>query len=137
MENAIHEATAALTSALERADAAAASDVYAVDARLLAPSLGPIEGRAEIEAYWRAGIDLGLSGLTFESRLLEPIDGCVLELGRYAIDVRAVPSASVVEHGSFLVLHTQTADGSWRRAVEVFNADEPKPTHPDLGKETR
>jgi hypothetical protein len=33
------------------------------------------------------------------------------------------------------VLHTQAADGSWRRAVEVFNPDEPATVRHDLQKE--
>jgi ketosteroid isomerase-like protein len=125
MENEILEETAALVTALERGDVGGAGDFYADDARLLASSSEPIHGRAAIEAYWRAGIDLGLSGLTFESQVLEEIGGSVLELGRYTVSVGGESSTPLVEHGSYLVLHTQTVDGSWRRAVEVFNPDEP------------
>jgi hypothetical protein len=39
------------------------------------------------------------------------------------------------EVGTYLVLHTQAADGSWRRAVEVFNPDEPATVCRDLQKE--
>ena len=127
MENEIHAATTALVTALERADVAAAAAVYADDARLLASSAELIQGRAEIEAYWRTGIDLGLCGLSFESGLLKATDPGVLELGRYAVAVRSVPTAPAVERGAYLVLHTQARDGSWQRAVEVFNPDEPEP----------
>ncbi len=135
MENEILEETAALVTALERGDVAAAGDIYADGARLLASSAELIQGRAEIESYWRAGIDLGLSGLAFERRVLEEIGGTVLELGRYAVSVQGKSSAPLVEHGSYLVLHAQTADGSWRRAVEVFNPDEPKPARRNVPKE--
>jgi ketosteroid isomerase-like protein len=135
MEDEIHAATAALAAALGRADVAAAAAAYADDARLLAPSADLIAGRAEIEEYWRAGIDLGLSGVTFEGRLLEEIDDGVLELGRYAVSLRGDPPTTTVEHGSYLALHTRTADGSWRRAVEVFTPDEPQPARRKLGKE--
>ena len=37
----------------------------------------------------------------------------------------------VVDHGTYLVLHTQIADGSWRRAVDVFRPDEPSPARRD------
>jgi ketosteroid isomerase-like protein len=127
MENEILAGTAALVTALEQGDVVAAGGVYSDAARLLAASAELIQGRAEIEAYWRAGIDLGLSGLAFESRVLEAIGGGVLELGRYAVSVQGESSASPVERGSYLVLHTQASDGSWRRAVEVFNPDEPQP----------
>jgi ketosteroid isomerase-like protein len=135
VENEIHAATTSLVTALERADVAAAAAVYADDARLLASSAELIQGRAEIEAYWRAGIDLGLCGLSFESGLLKAIDPGVLELGRYAVAVRSVPAAPAVERGAYLVLHTQARDGSWQRAVEVFNPDEPEPARRKHEKE--
>ena len=81
MENEIHDQATTLVTALERGDAAAAGVVYADGARLLASTAEPIDGRAEIEAYWRAGIELGLGGVTFESRVLEWIGGGALESG--------------------------------------------------------
>ena len=133
MEDEIHDATAALVTALERGDVAAACDVYADCARLLAPSATRIEGRAEIEEYWRAGLDLGLSRVAFECRVLEKIAG-VLELGRYAVSMHGESAAPSVEHGSYLALHTKPDDGSWQRAVEVFNPDEPGQARRTLGK---
>jgi ketosteroid isomerase-like protein len=135
VENEIHAATTSLVTALERADVAAAAAVYADDARLLASSAELIQGRAEIEAYWRAGIDLGLCGLWFESGLLKAVDRGVLELGRYALAVGSVPPGPAVERGAYLVLHTQARDGSWQRAVEVFNPDEPEPARRTHEKE--
>jgi ketosteroid isomerase-like protein len=136
MEDEIHEATARLVTALERGDVAAACDVYADGARLLAPAATRIEGRAEIEEYWRAGLDLGLSRVAFECRVLEEIAG-VLELGRYAVSVHEGSAAPSVEHGSYLVLHAQTGGGSWQRAVEVLNPDEPRPARRKQGKGKR
>ena len=99
MENEIFAETAALVTALERGDVVAAGDVYADGARLLASSAELIQGRTEIEAYWRAGIDLGLSGLAFERRVLDEIGGNVLELGRYSVSMKGESSALRVEHG--------------------------------------
>jgi ketosteroid isomerase-like protein len=137
MENEILEETAALVSALECGDVVGAGDVYADGARLLASSAELIQGRAEIEAYWRAGIELGLSGLEFESRVLEELGGSVLELGRYVVSVRNESAMPLVEHGTYLVLHTQSVDGSWRRAVEVYHPDEPTSVRHTPARETR
>jgi ketosteroid isomerase-like protein len=133
MEDEINEATAALATALERGDVAAACALYADGARLLAPSATRIEGRAEIAEYWRAGLDLGLSSLAFECRVLEKIAG-VLELGRYVLSVQSASATPSVEHGSYLVLHARTDEGPWQRAVEVFNPDEPRQARRTLGK---
>jgi ketosteroid isomerase-like protein len=137
MENGILDETAALVTALERGDVTAAGGVYADGARLLAASAELIQGRADIKAYWRVGLDLGLSGLAFDRRVLEEIGGGVLELGRYAVSVQGESSAPSVERGSYLVLHTRAADGAWQRAVEVFNPDEPQPARRKLEKEER
>src|SRR4051794_34425311 len=103
MEDEIHEATAALVTALEVGDVAAACDAYADGARLLAPSASRVEGRAEIEEYWRAGLELGLSSVAFECQALEEVAG-VLEFGRDAVTVHGESAAPSVEHGSYLAL---------------------------------
>jgi ketosteroid isomerase-like protein len=124
MENGILETSVALAKALERGDVTFAGELYADDARLLASS-EPLEGREEIEAYWRAGVELGLFALAFHARVLELVESGAVEIGRYAASLQGDAAAAAVEHGSYLVLHTQADDGSWRRAVEVFNPDEP------------
>jgi hypothetical protein len=46
-------------------------------------------------------------------------------------------STCAVVHGSYVVLHTQADDGSWRRAVEVFNPDGPATARRTICKEER
>lgn len=127
MEREILEATATLVTALEHGDAAAASAVYAEDARLLAPAGELVRGRDQIEGYWRAGIALGLTTVRFESRLLETVGGSAVELGRYGLSVDVERADTAVELGTYVVLHKQVADGSWRRALDAFEPDEPSP----------
>src|SRR5262245_44591957 len=136
MEDEIQKATEKLVTALEEKDVAAAGDVYADGALLLAPSIGRVEGREEVEEYWRAGLELGLTGLGFECQMLEEFAG-VLEVGRYAISVHCRTAAPSFEHGSYLVLHARTAGGSWQRAVEVFNPDEQRKARRMPGKGNR
>jgi ketosteroid isomerase-like protein len=125
MESEIVRTTAALVTALEGGDVVAAAAAYADDATLLAPSAGIVESRAAIEAYWQAGIDLGLSGVTFDRSRLEPFGDRVLEVGRYAISGSGELGKRRVVRGTYLVLHSPDPGGSWRRAVEVFTPDEP------------
>ena len=98
--------------------------MYADDARVLVPAGELIRGRSEIEAYWRAGIALGLSTVAFERQLLATVAGSVIEIGRYAIAAKVARNGRIVDRGTYLVLHAQVADGSWRRAVDVSNPDE-------------
>jgi ketosteroid isomerase-like protein len=135
MESEIVRTTAALVTALERGDVVAAAAAYADDAKLLAPAAGIVESRAAIEAYWQAGIDLGLSGVTFDRQLLEPFGDRVLEIGRYAIWGSGERRKRRVVRGTYLVLHSSDPGGSCRRAVEVFTPDEPTPTRHGIQKE--
>lgn len=51
--------------------------------------------------------------------------GRVVEIGRYGVSVEVERATKVDEHGTYLVLHRQVADGSWQRALDVFDPDEP------------
>jgi uncharacterized protein (TIGR02246 family) len=121
MKDEVQLATAALVAALENGDAAAASSVYADDAKLLTPGADLLEGRDSIEAHWRAGIALGLSTVRFEARRLRDVGGTAVEIGRYDLSV----ASALVEHGTYVVLHRRIEDGSWQRALDVFDPDGP------------
>jgi ketosteroid isomerase-like protein len=138
MEGEINKATATLVRSVEQGNAETAARVYADDATLLAPAAELMHGRAEIEAYWRTGIALGLSAVEFECRVSEAVGGGVVEVGRYAVSVNAARVGRVVDRGTYFVLRRQVADGSWRRTVDVFNPDEPSTTrHNDRKEEPR
>jgi ketosteroid isomerase-like protein len=123
METEVRKAAAALADALRRGDAARAAALYTDDAKLLVPRAELVAGRAEIEAYWQTGITLGVSRLELETLELEPVRVVTVEIGRYAIVVSADRGDPVVDRGKYLALHKQQADGSWHRAVDVFNPD--------------
>lgn len=137
MEDEILQATAALVTALERRDAAAAADLYTDDAKLLAPAAELIQGRAAIGSYWRAGISLGLSAVGFEGQVLEPVGESVVEVGRYAVSVDVERAEPVVERGTYVVLYRQAGDGSWQRALDVFDPDEPMGGSSNIQREER
>ncbi len=110
-----------LATAIASGDAAGAAALYMADARLLAPAAELIAGRGEIEAYWRTGISLGLSSLQLEPLEIEVLGAAAVEIGRYTVSLEWR-----IERGMYLVLHRQQSDGSWRRAVDVFNPDGPR-----------
>ena len=111
--------SAELATAVTSGDAAGAAALYAADARLLAPAAEVIAGRSEIEAYWRAGISLGLSYLELEPVDVDLMGSLAVEIGRYTVSLE-----DRLDRGTYLVLHRRQDNGSWRRAVEVFNPKE-------------
>jgi len=125
MEQAIGETTAALATAVNLGDAAGAAALYLEDARLLTPTAELVAGRNEIEAFWRTGIALGLSRMELDVPELRFAGTVAFGIGRYSLSLAARRREPVVDLGKYFVLHTQGADGSWRRAVDVFNPDGP------------
>jgi ketosteroid isomerase-like protein len=115
-----------LAAALERGDVAGAGACYADDAQLLTPAAGLIQGRKAIEEYWGTGIALGLSSVSFEARQVERLGERQVEIGRYRVEVETEPTDARSERGTYLVLHRRAADGTWRRAVDVLDPDEPQ-----------
>jgi ketosteroid isomerase-like protein len=125
MEDAIREARLAFAEAVGCGNAASAAALYAEDGKLLVPSSDLIVGRGEIEIYWRAGLDLGLSSIQLDVLELDVAGSVALEIGRYVLALRTRDRTPVVDCGKYLVVHRQEADSTWRRAVDVFNPDAP------------
>ncbi len=125
-----------MAAALESGDVAAASACYADDAQLLTPAAELIRGREAIEEYWRTGIALGLSAVSFETRHVERLGARQVEIGRYRVTVETEPTDARFELGTYLVLHRRAVDGTWQRAVDVLDPDEPHGSspHPQGGK---
>ena len=126
MEDGVRNAAVALVDALARGDAADAAALYAEDGKLLTPAARLIEGRGQIEAYWRAGISVGLSGIELEVEEVETGPEFAVEIGRYAFTLAVEAGGPTVDRGKYVVLHRRQPDGSWRRGVEVFNPDAPE-----------
>jgi ketosteroid isomerase-like protein len=116
---------ASFVSALEGGDAIAASAVYAEDAQLLAPSAELFAGREAIAAFWRAGLESGITGLELEKLTLEGGESVAWEIGRYVLRLGTADEKPVVDRGKYVLVHKRQEDGSWRWAVEMFNPDAP------------
>ena len=117
------EARTAFEEALQLGDALAASALYADDARLLAPSAELFEGREAIAAFWRAGIESGVTHVELESLAVEERGDVAHEIGRYLLRLEPDGGDAVVDRGKYLLVHERQQDGSWRRAVEMFNPE--------------
>jgi uncharacterized protein (TIGR02246 family) len=127
----IARTTAALSAALRRGDAAAAAALYAADGRVVTSAAELIAGRPEIEAFWQAGIAVGLSQVDLQEVEVQVGPGIALEFGRYALGAEA----GTPETGVYVALHRRETDGAWRRAVDVFNPDAPDRVRPATKEE--
>jgi ketosteroid isomerase-like protein len=120
MEQGLIEAQTAFAAALARSSAAETAALYTAGAKLLTPSSDLLGGRLEIEAFWRAGLAVGLVNVELATLEIHVDDEIALEYGRYVL-----AASGGAESGKYVVLHRREADGAWRRAVDVFNPDPP------------
>jgi ketosteroid isomerase-like protein len=111
--------------ALGRGDAHGAAEVYSEDARVLLPDARPMEGRPAIEAFWRTGIDSGMSRLELIPTLVDAERGFACEVGRYVLSSDPGNEARAIDEGRYLIVHRRQPDGAWRRALEIFEPAEP------------
>lgn len=122
---AISATRTAFVVALTGGDARAAAACYTDTARLVAPSADLMEGRAAIEAFWKAGLEAGISRVELEPFEVERRGGLAYEIGRYALQLTALDGGTVIDRGSYLLVLARQGDGSWERAVEMFSPAAP------------
>jgi ketosteroid isomerase-like protein len=108
--------------ALEAGDAAAASSAYAAAATLVAPAAGLLKGRAEIEAFWGAGISAGISEAAFEPLAFESRGWIAYEVGRYRLRLEDEDGVAF-DHGSYMAVLELQPDGSWQLGAQMLSAD--------------
>ena len=123
IEEAARAANRRFVDAIRGADPRAASSGYAEHARLLAPSADLIEGRAGIESFWRAGLEAGIRSVELVPIRIDGHDAVAFEIGHYAIRLRPPDGGSVVDRGSYLLVHERAADGTWAWSLEMFTPD--------------
>jgi uncharacterized protein (TIGR02246 family) len=114
-----------LAGAAASADPDAMASVYEDDARLLPPNAEAIRGRDAITRYWRAGIEMGLRRLELDTGYLQRAHDIAVEVGRFTVWMQPDGGEPLAEIGKYVVVHRRQPDGSWRRAVEIFNWDAP------------
>lgn len=114
---------AVFVDGLRHGNTKAAGSVYTDGARLVGPSAELIEGRQAIEAFWQAGLDAGVVDIELEVAAVERRDRMAYEIGRYVLQLRPAVGGTVLDRGRYLLVLEQQADGSWRRAVEMFNPE--------------
>jgi ketosteroid isomerase-like protein len=125
LEEVIAASRVAFVDALNAGRPEDAAALYAVDARLLAPSAQVIDGRAAIESFWRAGVQAGVADVELEPLELDHRGGAVYEIGHYTLRLTPDGETPRSEGGKYLLVHQRQPDGSWQWAVEMFNPDGP------------
>jgi ketosteroid isomerase-like protein len=115
--SAIIQANQAFMHAFNEGDASAVSRCYVEDGQILPPQSEPITGRAGVEAFWRAVMDMGIRSATLETVEVGEYPGGAYEIGRYLL---ATASGQPVDRGKYLVIWRE-ADGAMKLYRDIWN----------------
>jgi ketosteroid isomerase-like protein len=115
--------------AIRSGDVVAAANMYADEGLILPPNVGAIGGRGAIAAYFKTMTDNGFS------LKLTPTDSWMdgklaSRTGTYIVVDK---TGKEIEHGKWLEVWQQQADGRWLIVRDMWNSSDPLPPPPTPG----
>jgi ketosteroid isomerase-like protein len=109
--------------ALVAKDAAAAANLYAKDASLLPPNEPIVNGRANIQKYWQAGIDAGIVGASVHTIDARSDGDLGYEIGTFELKFKDSTGNISVEKGKYTELLKRDSSGKWMSIYGMWNSD--------------
>ncbi len=111
----IRAANARLNAAIATGDAAAIAALYTEDAKFLPDGAPRIDGRADIESFFKQAVDAGLTNLNLETQ-------DVTEAGDLAIEIGRAGTAGPGDAGKYVVVWRRES-GVFKIDIDIFNSD--------------
>lgn len=107
-----------------KGNAAAIAQMYAADAQVLPPNSAIVEGRANIQAFWKGAMDAGLKLTSLTPTTITPAGNLVIETGKYVSTMPGAGGATVTEEGKYVVVWRREGR-KWKIIRDIFNSDKP------------
>ena len=111
--------------AIARGDAAGCAAVYTEDAEILPPDSPAMTGKQAAQGLWQSIIDMGVKGISLQTRELEEMGDRAVERGAVTIDIQGEGGQTTQASAKFIVLWKRQADGAWKWHWDCFNFDAP------------
>ena len=122
----IEENTKQFIEVFNKGDAVALANMYTINGRLMPPNSEIIEGRANIQTFWKGAMDAGIKMVSLELADLEVHGDTAIEVGRYTLTTPAAGGATVTDKGKYVVVWKRDGE-TWRLAVDILNTSFAKP----------
>jgi len=109
-------------AAFKRGDAAGLANFYTENGQLLPNGRDFVTGKAAIQAFWQAGMDMGITKtLRLEIIETEGHGYTAIEIGKYTDSGEA---GNVIDRGKYVVIWKQEG-GQWKLHRDIWNSSLP------------
>lgn len=119
---AIEAANAGFTAAFNRGDAAATATFYAEDAAVFPPESLRIDGRAEIEAYWKGAIDAGVTDVSLKAVEVTEAGDFAFETGEASLSAPSADGTKTVSGIKYIVIWKMNGS-TWKIYRDIWNSN--------------
>ncbi len=123
----IEAALATFVEAFNKGDAAVVAGHYAMDGALLPPDAARVDGRGNIQKFWKGAIDAGLKDLSLRAIEVQGSGDLAFEVGELSYSAPDKGGGRATASGKYIVVWKKEADGVWRLYRDMWNADPVKP----------
>ena len=105
-------------AAFKRGDAAGLANFYTENGQLLPTGRDFVTGRAAIQAFWQAAMDMGRKTVRLEIVEAEGHGDTAIEIGKYTLSWEA---GNVMDRGKYVVIWKQEG-GQWKLHRDIWNS---------------
>ena len=116
--------TKQFVEAFNKGDAVAVANMYTMNARLMPPNSEIIEGRANIQTFWKGAMDAGIKMVSLDLADLEVHGDTAIEVGRYTLTTPGAGGTTTTDKGKYVGVWKREGP-TWRLAIDTFNTSLP------------
>jgi uncharacterized protein (TIGR02246 family) len=107
--------------AFNRGDASGVAGLFTEDGRVLPPNADAVQGRANIEAFFKE--DQARASLSLRLLTVHECAGLCVAVGLSEVERHPDGASPDKDRGKFVEVWTRQSDGSWLLAEDIFNSN--------------
>ncbi len=107
--------------AFSRGDAEGLASLYTDEGQVLSTGNDVITGKAGIQVFWQALVEMGIKSAKLETLELNEYTDTAVEVGKYTLGGE---DDQVLDQGKYIVIWRQE-DGQWKLHRDIFNTSIP------------
>ncbi len=119
--DAIRAANDRFMDAFNNGDTESLAGLYTAEGQVLPPGGDVITGKAGIQVFWQALVEMGIKSAKLETLELNEYTDTAVEVGKYTLGGE---DDQVLDQGKYIVIWRQE-DGQWKLHRDIFNTSMP------------